>query len=66
MNLQFFGNALVKAERRILKFAFKRYIAQIKIKRVYDKGDMHAEEYERAIKFKALKRMFRGIKKFYT
>jgi len=42
-----------------------KYVEQIKIKRIYDKGDMHAEDYADAIKFKAKKRMFKAIKKFY-
>ena len=42
-----------------------KYVEQIKIKRIYDNGDLHAEDYADAIKFKAKKRMFKAIKKFY-
>ena len=40
-----------------------KYVEQIKIKRIYDNGDLHAEDYADAIKFKAKKRMFKAIKK---
>jgi hypothetical protein len=53
---------MVKSQRRSLKFSFMKYVEQIKIKRIYDKGDMHAEDYADAIKFKAKKRMFKAIK----
>lgn len=39
------GLIIIKSQRRALKISFMRYVEQIKIKRVYDKGDLHADDY---------------------
>ena len=53
---------LAKSQRRTLRFSFIKYVEQIKIKRIYDKGDLHADDYAEVIMFKAKKRMFKAIK----
>ena len=55
---------IVKVQRRTLKLAFRRYRGQVKRQRREDNGEMRSEDYEKIIRYKALKRMFRAIKKF--
>lgn len=53
-----------KFTRRMLKLAFARYKEKMKIVRREQFSGKRGEDYERVIKYRAMKRMFKGIRKF--
>lgn len=56
--------AVTKRNRRIVKLYFKKYVEQVQKKRVDDNQGPRGEYYENMLKYRAMKRMFKAMKKF--
>lgn len=58
--------AVTKRNRRITRQYFNKYVSQIKKKRFDDNIEPRAEHLAEMLKYRALKRMFKGMLKFQT
>lgn len=58
--------AVTKRNRRIVKRYFKRYVEQVKKKRVDDNTGPRGDYYEEMLRYRAMKRMFKAMRKFQT